>query len=40
MTFKAKTEKSTVISLLTLGVKRVKYVSHYKDLGIVRDIEL
>jgi len=40
MTFKAKTEKSTVISLLTLGVKRVKSVSHYKDLGIVRDIEL
>jgi len=40
MTFKAKTAKSTVIPLLTLGVPRVKYVSHYKDLGIVRDIEL
>jgi len=37
---KAKTAKSTVISLLALGVQRVKYVGHYKDLGIVRDIEL
>jgi len=40
MTFKAKTAKSTVISLLALGVQRVKYVGHYRDLGIVRDIEL
>jgi len=28
------------MQLLTLGVPRVKYVSHYKYLGIVRDIEL
>jgi len=40
MTFKAKTANSTVIPLLTLRVQRVKYVSHYKDLVIVRDIEL
>jgi len=40
MTFKAKTTKSTVIPLLTLGVKSVKYVSHYKYLGIVLDTEL
>jgi len=40
MTFKAMTAKRTVISLLTLGVQRAKYVIHYKDLGIVRDIEL
>jgi len=26
--------------LATLGVQRVKSVSHYKDLGIVRDIVL
>jgi len=30
MTFKAKAPKSTVIPLLTLGVQRVKSVSHYK----------
>jgi len=40
MTFTAKTAKSAVISLPTLGVQRVKSVSHYKYLGIVRDIEL
>jgi len=40
MTFKAKNTKSTVIPLLTLGVQRVKYVSHYKYLGIILDIEL
>jgi len=31
---------STVIPLLTPGVQRVKSFRHYKDLGIVRDIEL
>ena len=40
MMFKAKTVKSLVIPLLTLGVLTVKYVSHYKYLGIVLDIEL
>jgi len=40
MMFKAKTAKSTVIPLLTLGVLTVKYVSHYKYLGMVLDIEL
>ena len=40
MTFKAKTAISTVIPLLTLGVQRVKSVSHNKHLGIIRDIEL
>jgi len=40
MTFKAKTAKSTVIPLLTLGVQRVKYVSHYKYLVILLDIKL
>jgi len=39
MTFKAKTAKSTVIPLLTLGVLTVKFVSHYKYLGIVLHIE-
>jgi len=38
--FKANTAKSTVIPLLTLGVLTVKYISHYKYLGIVLDIEL
>jgi len=38
--FKAKTAKSTVIPLLTLGALRVKFVSHYKYLQIVLDIEL
>jgi len=36
MTFKAKMAKSTVIPLLTLGVQRAKYVSHYKDLDCTR----
>jgi len=40
MMFKAKTAKSTVIPLLTVGVQKVKSVSHYKYLGIVRDTEL
>jgi len=40
MTFKAKTTKNTVIPLLALGVQRVKYVSHYKYLGIVLDIDV
>jgi len=40
MTSKAKTAKSTVIQLLALGVLRVTYVSYYKYLGIVLDIEL
>jgi len=40
MMFKAKTAKSTVIPLLTLDVLTLKYVSHYKYLGIVLDIEL
>jgi len=38
MTSKAKTAKSTIMQLLTLGVLRVKDVSHYKYLGIVLDI--
>jgi len=37
---KAKTVKSAVIPLLTLGVLTVKSVSHYKYLGIVFDIEI
>ena len=42
MTFKVKTAKRTVIPLLTLGSGRTKSksVSYYKDLGIVRDVEL
>jgi len=40
MTFKAKTPKSTVIPLLTLGVQRVTSVSHYKYLLILLDIKL
>ena len=39
MTFKAKTGKSTVTPLPTLGVLTVKFVSHYKYLGIVLHIE-
>jgi len=35
MTLKAKIAKNTVISLMTLGVQRVKSVGHYKDLGFV-----
>jgi len=33
MTFKAKTAKSTVIPLLTLGVLTVKFVSHLQIIG-------
>jgi len=41
MTFKAKSAKSTVTPLLTLGGQNVKsVVNHYKYLGIVLDIEL
>ena len=40
MTFKAKSAKSTVTSLLTLGSQMVKYVNHYKYLGIVLNTEL
>jgi len=40
MTLKAKIAKNTVISLMTLGVQRVKSVGHYKDLGFVWDIDL
>jgi len=40
MTFKTKTAKSKVIPLLILDVLTVKYVSHYKYLGIVLDTEL
>ena len=40
MTFKTKTAKSTVIPLLILGVLTVKYVSHYKYLGIVFETKL
>jgi len=41
MTLRLRLQKaSTVIPLLTLGIQRVKSVSHYKDLGSVRDIEL
>jgi len=39
MMFKAKTAKSMVIPLLTLGVLTVKFVSHHKYLGIVLHIE-
>ena len=40
MMFKAKTAKGTVILLLTLGLQRVKSVSHYKYLVIPLDIKL
>jgi len=40
MTFKAKTAKSTVIPLLTIGGKSLKYVSRYKYLRIVLDTEI
>jgi len=40
MIFKAKSAKSMAIPLLTLGVPKVKYVSCYKHLWIVLDIEL
>ena len=39
MTFKAKSAKSTVNPLLTLGGQHVKSVNHYKYLGIVLDTE-
>jgi len=37
MMYKAKTAKSTVIPLLTLGVLTVKSISHYRYFGIVLD---
>ena len=40
MTFKAKSAKSTVTPLLTLGGQYVKSVDQYKYLGIVLDTEL
>jgi len=40
MTFKAKSAKSTLTPLLTLGGQYVKAVNHYKYLGIVLDTEL
>jgi len=40
MTFKTRSAKSTVFSLLTLGGQNVKSVNHYKYLGIVLDAEL
>jgi len=40
MTFKAKSAKSTVTPLLTLGGQNVKSVNQYKYLGIVLDTEL
>jgi len=39
MTFMANTTKGTVVPMPTLGMQRVKSVSHYKHLGIVLDIE-
>jgi len=40
ITFKAKSPKSTVTPLLTLGGQNVKSVIQYKYLGIVSDTEL
>jgi len=40
MMFKAKSAKSMAIPFLTLDVVKVKYVSRYKHLWIVLDIEL
>jgi len=40
MMFKAKSAKSTVIQLPTLGVLKVKSVSRYKNLAIASCIEL
>ena len=40
MTFKAKSAKSTVTPLLTLGGQNVKSANQYKYLGIVLDTEL
>ena len=39
MAFKAKSAKSTVTPLLTLGDQNVKSVNQYKYLGIVLDTE-
>ena len=40
MTFKAKSAKTTVTQLLTLGGQYVKSVNQHKYLGIVLDTEL
>ena len=40
MTFKAKSAKSTVTPLLTMGGQNVKSFNQYKYLGIVLDTEL
>jgi len=40
MTFKAKSAKSTVTPLLTLGGLNVKPINHCKYLGVVLDTEL
>ena len=40
MTFKAKSAKSTVTPLLTLGGKNLMSVYHYRYLGAVLDTEL
>jgi len=40
MTFQAKSAKSTVTPLLTMGGQNVRSVNHYKYLGIVLDTEL
>ena len=40
MMFKAKSAKSTVIPLLTLGGQNIKSVNQYKYLRIVLDTEL
>ena len=40
MTFKAKSEKSTVTPLLTLDGQNVKSINQYEYLGIVWDTEL
>jgi len=38
--FKTNNSKSMVIPLLTLGGQSVKYVNHYKYLGIMLDTKL
>jgi len=40
MTFNARSAKSTVTPLLTLGGQNVKSVNHHSYLGIVQDTEL
>jgi len=40
MMFKTNNSKSMVIPLLTLGGQSVKYVNHYKYLGIMLDTKL